>query len=272
MRTLIAATDFSEEADNALEYAGAFARESGARVLLFNSFQLPLHTADSLLSVETIKSLQDENEQFLKRRAKELAEKYEIEVNYKLDFMKDVADQLEHLFTQEEADLIIMGMASKSFAQDIFGNTTTAAIMKLKYPVLAIPAEVKFRKLQKILFACDEPGKVPASAMEKISNIAGVFDSRIEIFHVDDQTEKFQQESREVLEIGFRETDHVYKNVPAQEIIGAIEKEAERINADLLVMLPQKYGFWESLIHRSKTRVMASGASLPLLSIPSENS
>ncbi|MFZ0489280.1 MAG: universal stress protein [Salegentibacter sp.] len=268
MRTIIAATDFSEEAENALEYAGALAKETGARILLFNSFELPLHTADSLLSVETVEYLQDENRQFLEKRSEELAEKYKIRVDIKLDFMKDVADQLEHIFTQEKADLILMGMASKSLAQDIFGNTTTAAITKLKYPVLAIPREVQFRKIQKILFACDEPAKVPASVMEKISGIAGIFDASIEIFHVENKTESLQQESREVLEVGFKQTNHVYKNVTAQEIIGAIEKESEEIKADLLVMLPQKYGFWESLIHRSKTRVMASGASLPLLSIP----
>jgi hypothetical protein len=33
-------------------------------------------------------------------------------------------------------------------------------------------------------------------------------------------------------------------------------------------MMPNKYGFWGSLIHRSKTRIMASGSEIPLMSLP----
>jgi hypothetical protein len=51
-------------------------------------------------------------------------------------------------------------------------------------------------------------------------------------------------------------------------VIWEIEKEIIDSNSNLLVMIPKKYGFWESLIHRSKTREMASGLNIPMLSIP----
>lgn len=49
----------------------------------------------------------------------------------------------------------------------------------------------------------------------------------------------------------------------------AIAAEIKEIKADFLVMMPQKRGFWEAVVHRSKTRLMASGLQIPLLSIPS---
>jgi len=51
-------------------------------------------------------------------------------------------------------------------------------------------------------------------------------------------------------------------------VLKVIEEEVIHMNADLLIMVPQKYGFLESIIHRSKTRVMASNNNVPLLSIP----
>ncbi|WP_179009240.1 hypothetical protein [Winogradskyella forsetii] len=50
-----------------------------------------------------------------------------------------------------------------------------------------------------------------------------------------------------------------------------LEQEIQHLmdvyNSRLLVMIPKTYGFWESIIHKSKTWVMASGMNIPLLSI-----
>jgi len=51
-------------------------------------------------------------------------------------------------------------------------------------------------------------------------------------------------------------------------VIKAIKNELQVSGADLLIMVPYRYGFWNSLIQRSKTRMMASKSSVPLLSIP----
>ena len=48
MKTIIVATDFSKEAENALEYTGALAKLSGSKVVIFNSYSLPLHTSNSV--------------------------------------------------------------------------------------------------------------------------------------------------------------------------------------------------------------------------------
>ncbi|MFV0572463.1 MAG: universal stress protein, partial [Xanthomarina gelatinilytica] len=61
---------------------------------------------------------------------------------------------------------------------------------------------------------------------------------------------------------------YYFRNVASIQIIDAIHTEVKQMEADLLIMVPYKYGFWDSLVHRSKTRVMASESSVPLLSLP----
>ncbi len=51
-------------------------------------------------------------------------------------------------------------------------------------------------------------------------------------------------------------------------VIKEIEDEIIEFNADLLIMVPKKCVFWESFVHRSKKRIMASGLDIPFLSIP----
>ena len=272
MRTLIVATDFSKEAENAIEYAGAFAKQIGTKVILFNSFSLPIHATNTLLPASAFQELISHNNEILKARALKLSETYFIEVGYEsclLDFDKE----LDGLIKKYNAGMVVMGMAAKSFEQDLFGNTTTSLIMKLKYPVLAVPIGSKFEGIKTILFACDMLHPVHQTILDKIKEIALGHGAEVEIFHVHRKLEKMQAEQKDLatansIDDTLEEVPHYYKNIESAEVIKELEKEIIQFSADLLIMVPNKYAFPESLIHKSKTRVMASNNKVPLLSIP----
>jgi hypothetical protein len=61
---------------------------------------------------------------------------------------------------------------------------------------------------------------------------------------------------------------YYYKNIQSNKIIRAIQDEMKATQPDLLIMAPYTYGFWDSVVHRSKTRMMAAGINIPLLSLP----
>lgn len=272
MRTIIVATDFSREAENATEYAGAAAASLNAKVILFNSFNMPVHLANSLLPASNIAEVMEQNNQFLETRAKKLADNYAIRTEYESGLLLDVSKELKDIIAKHDADLVVMGMASNSLAQDIFGNTTTAAIMKLKFPVLAIPSNVRYDGIKKILFACEVTRGVHQDILEQIRNFSLLLNAEITIFHVRDKVIDMEKNrphsSFKDIEKGLSGVSYYYKNVDSEAVIDAIKEEVETSEADLLIMVPYRYGFWNSLIHRSKTRIMASNSSVPLLSIP----
>ena len=97
--------------------------------------------------------------------------------------------------------------------------------------------------------------------------------AEVEIFHVEKSVDQLKTEVNDTetvvaIEEVLKDVPHYYKNVESDQVVRVIEEEIININADLLIMVPQKYGFLESLIHRSKTRLMASNNNVPLLSIP----
>lgn len=267
MKTYIVATDFSEEAENAIDYAAALAQQTGAKLILFNSFSLPIHTANSLLPAEAIYKMEEDNKQLLEKRAKGLIGKYDIEVGIKSGLFLLIEDGLAELYEQAGADLVVMGMAAKSIEQDIFGNTTTSVILKLKYPVLAVPKSAKFTGIGQIVFACDELKKVDASVKEKIRKLAQGLKAKVEVLHIEKEP-VMPEAALPGVPQEFEQIDYSYKNQHSNSVIKGIEEEIKNVDAKLLIMIPRRYGFWESLIHKSKTRIMASGLSIPLLSIP----
>lgn len=270
MKTLIVATDFSKEAENAIEYAGALAKQMQRKVILFNSFIIPVHATNSLLPASAFQEMVVRNNEILKARALKLAETYFIEVGYESGLL-DLSDGVEALIEKHNGSIVIMGMAAKSIDQDLFGNSTTSLMMKMKYPVLAIPVGSTFRGIERILFACDE--LQDTSVLDRIREIAVVLQAEIEIFHVGKHINRIVEQGEEIpysdaTDEVLKEVPHYYKNVESGKVINEIEAEILKSDIDLLIMVPHKYGFLDSILHRSKTRVMASNNKVPLLSIP----
>jgi len=273
MKTFIIPTDFSPEAENALEYACAVAGVLHARLILFNSYSFPVHASNARLSAASMESLEEHNKELLQERAVRLSGQYHIEISYEYGLMVEVSEELDKIVEKYQGDMVIMGMAPKSLAQELFGNTTTTVIMKQKYPVLAVPLGSAYNGVRRILFACDEMEKVPKNILDRIREIAAILDAEVEVFHVRTKTNTWgftadTPSSSRVIDEGLDGISYYYKNVESTAVIAEIEKEIKNLQADLLIMMTRKYGFWDSFVHRSKTRIMASNNDVPLLSIP----
>lgn len=266
MKSIIVATDFSKEAENALRYAAAAAQKLKTKIIIFNAFNLSPHAGNTLFPASVIQELIDFNNNILKQRAKELIEEFSIEVHYESSLI-ELDDEIDKLIEKYEADLVIMGMASKSLGQDLFGNTTTSFITRLKFPVLAIPLGATFKGVKKILFACDILRGVEQKMLDRIKDFTVGMGAEIEIFSVHQKLKALKEDHLSGIDEALKEVSYSYKNIESTEIIKEIENEIKAFEADLLIMIPHKYNFWNSLIHQSKTRIMASKSEIPLLSI-----
>jgi Universal stress protein UspA and related nucleotide-binding proteins len=270
MKKIIVATDYSPEANNAAHYAAAIAAEQGHQLILFNVTSISIHALNARVSGDAIDQMLFIHRENLEKEAATLAATYKVKVvtHFATGYFYE---ELVRCIDQHQADVVVMGMASKTFEQDLLGNTTTAAIHKLQFPILAIPLQARYKGIKKVLFACDIEKGVQEQVLEKIRSLALAFGATIEIFHVETELEELAAESQAgnaALDQALAGVAYTYKNVQSPQIIKAIQKEIQAMQADLLIMVPYKYGFWSSIVHRSKTRMMASGNDIPLLSLP----
>jgi len=273
MKTIIVATDFSKEAENAIAYAASLIQQIGGKMILFNAYRPSIHVSNARLSPKALDESASHTKEQLAEQAVQISQTYSIAVSSYTSILGDIADEIDHLFSAHNADLLVMGMAAKSLEQDLLGNTTTALIHQFKFPVLAVPHGASFRGIDRILFACDNLQRVQRIILDEIKALAQGLKASVEIFHVNDRIHKIQEgefddETIAKFGEGLDGVMYYYKDIASNAVIKAIADELIHINADLLIMLPARYGFWASLIHRSKTRIMASGLSVPLLSIP----
>ncbi len=265
MKRVIIALDRSPEAENALNYAAEAAAERNYELILFSVQNVSIHVLNSRLPASELNADLAAKERWLKEKAVQTKEKFGVAATAYFDtgsFFEALQDCIHHT----GGEMLVMGMAQKSLEQDMLGNTTTTAINRLKIPVLSIPIEATYKGISKIVFACDIARGIHKEVLEKVRSIAADFGARVEVFNVSGAVTRLAQNKPEI-DRSLRGISYYYNSVASSDIIGAIRQEVLDQNADLLVMVPYKYGFWSSLVHKSKTRVMASGSQVPLLTI-----
>lgn len=271
MKKIIIATDYSAEAENAADFAGAVAAEQGHELILFNYSEISFHVLNARASGSAIDEILEIYHANLSNAARALSKKYNVKVTPHLA-TGNFYESLVACINQFEAAAVVMGMANKSVEQDLLGNTTTSTIHKLQFPLLAIPITTQYHGIHKILFACDMEKGVEDKVLENVHEIATAFGATVEVFYVKDKIEELQEEEEAEhasIDKTFAGINYYYKNIQSRKIIDAIQDEIKEMSSDLIIMSPYKYGFWDSIVHRSKTRMMASGNNVPLLSLPS---
>lgn len=134
-----------------------------------------------------------------------------------------------------------MGMAKRSFDQDMLGNTTTAAISRLKIPILSVPLGAQFTGLKHILFACDIVRGVQKEILEKVKDFATDFNAVLEVLNIRKTVEQLNEEkgsaTREAINDVMGIVSYYYKNVTSNEVVKAIRDEVKESHTDLLVMI-----------------------------------
>lgn len=270
MKTLIVATDFSTEANNALKYAAALAQHIRARIILFNSYQLPEQTDPTEISKEEIDRQLQSNQEYLEDVAFKVSQQYNIPVD-SWSNLTYVAEGLDELVQRSNAALVVMGMWKNAQEDSLFGNTTTFVISQASYPVLVVPDRLSFRRIGKILFSWDPGSRIDPSRLKLLKDFATGFDAQVQVFHVKQELELAGSSSGQekmALEEFLQGVQYSFRNMEEEEVLEGIDRGIQEYGADLLVMVPHKPAYGEDFFYESSTREMALRTKVPLLTLP----
>lgn len=272
MKTILVATDYSTPAGNAVDFAAHIAQESNAELILFNVFKLSIHASNSLASSSSIEKLEKRNEEHLTDIAKEIEDKFKISVRCEIR-KADTIESLSEFMENHPVDLVVMGIESNLTEYKIFGNTTTAAVKLMQFPLLVVPNDSHFTELKNIMFACDVSYLKDGSELDILKQLVNTFNAQLEVFHVHstDADKKNEEAFEQKMDGILHDVNHVYRYLINPLVGEGIKEGLEKNPADMLVMLHHKLGFLESIIRGSHSNQMTVETRVPLLVIPNES-
>ena len=157
MRKILFPTDFSPASDNALEFALKLAEKLNATVDLMNVYHLPVADASSV-PPEYIEKMLEDKKKLVEAKLESFVHGCnalhigELKAVYGIFIYHEIAD----LARFGEYDLILMGTKGEHNPMDrLLGTVTTHTMLQAPCPVMAIPREASFRKIQHIAYATD---------------------------------------------------------------------------------------------------------------------
>jgi nucleotide-binding universal stress UspA family protein len=274
MKTILVPTDFSSNAETALNYALGLAKLFQSEIILFNAWNL-LHTKASMFI--TIKNILQEKaiEDLMETKQKILSDPQNWGIEIKtVTMMGDAAPLIKRLARKINADMIVMGTQGATGLKKIFmGSNTAEVIANAPCPVLAIPAKARFMSLKKIVFASNF-GDEDISTLKNLSKIAGYFGSEIIVAHVADidspDYKKFESHS-DILAGAIPYKPLVFKFFAGTNVVKGLNELVRSLKVDMLAMSTKKRNSIERVFEKSLTKDMAYIAEIPFLSFPVSN-
>lgn len=271
MNTLLIPTDFSTVADNALKYAIDMATQYQLDLTLFHVVQLSAPAMANMVYVDTMTDLAQHAEERMADKCKALkAEypnlnfKYKVETGLLLDSLEATCQDLKPI-------AVVMGITGDGTGVDkIIGSNAILAMHSLTNPLIVVPKNGYFRTVSKLCFACDLKDVAASTPLLAIKAFAKLFNAEVHILNIDYHNRYYSpntQNEIEVLNLMFDEVEHKFHFIENESVQDALNDFIDRNDMDLLIMLPKKHTFFESLFRRSQTKEMLYHSHIPILAL-----
>jgi len=276
MRTILIPVDLSDATENVLKYAADFCVANGVeRVILLKCYYVSVYaqllpSPDFVqLSADDIAAEKAKLGAQLKVMGDHLLKKCNHCVEIETAFSElPVLRAVHELIAEKQPNVLMIGSDKTSYQDDSHLGEQIIAVTKTStIPVMIIPDNVKYKKIELALVPCDFGAISRLSALQGFKERQKWIRPGLMVLNVNPKHK--QTESNEQLATGLADMLEgfeykVYYSEDKETVHGILDF-AGRHDVQLIIALPGKYSFFYNLTHRSITNALALNATRPVL-------
>lgn len=269
MKNILFPTDFSDNSLQAYPYALDVALLLGAKLKLFNTFQMPYSKANLMVSMKDRMKKDSEGElQALKDKALNDAKYKDLDITVDSrsgSFVNEVAK----IASASEIDAIVMGSKGADGLKEMFiGSNTIEVIHETHCPVLVIPEKAQNTKVDRIAMATDLKKVKEPNQLRPLFEMARICRASVEFVHILNDKEKVDEDEM-AAQVSFlmdmageiQTSIHFATNA---DIIEGLSDYVQEREPDMLAMLSRKHSLFERLFTKSITSKLSFRSEIPL--------
>ena len=277
MKRILFPTDFSDTANNAFVHALEFANKVNGELILLHTFNLPVYDnqffpENYAIIYESMELAQFEMFKGEIPKLRAIAEERnldKIKLSHRL-MDGDLLPNIKKSIKVDKIDFVVMGTAGSTGWEAFFlGTNTGSVITGIDVPMLCVPLEAKFEKIEIIGFTTRFRPK-DKKALKLVLKIAKKSNAKVKCLYV-----KTIKSDVELTTIASWETEFAaepidFYIVEDENVESVILDFIMYKEVDILTMLTYKRGFFEGLFNPSLTKKIAINNEIPILAIPIE--
>ena len=268
MSYIIAATDLSAIADNAVYYAAGLAEKLRSDLVILHAFSMPVMIGDVPAPASLINDTQADAEHKMRELEKAVAEKHTALGISSLVIFVNVIESMEHYAeTHRRPQFAVMGNRNSLENSAWFFSTLKTAANDLSFPVLAIPPGLTFTAPGSVCLALDVEREHPAHTLDTFSAMCAQLHLTLHVLNVQKDVlnrDNLPEVPATVQKALAPASPHYHFRYEG-DIDQTIDHFCMENNIDWLVVIHGKYSLFEGIFHRSHTKALAATAHLPML-------
>ncbi len=272
MKTILVPIDFTAKSINALNYSVSLNKKMEASIVLFHAYYAPIPSPEmSVLVMPTNAEIRKD----VKKSLVELKQKYE-KLHPGMKFISSIVEgfpgtEIIEAENKIKSDLVILGAhQTNAFESFIMDSNMPAILEQSKCPVIAVPDNVLYKNINKIVFAANYGNDDYKNAFD-IIEFAKIFNSEVVLLHIstnhDGNIFDFDQLSK-LKESLVSETAYdkiSIKLFEDENIYHGLNLYLEEIKADLFCISMRNRRFYDKIFKPSLTKKMVYHSQIPTM-------
>lgn len=262
MRKILIPTDFSENANNAIEFAVNLFKYDVSEFYIMHVYQDDIYANELALTKANLnkaKAVAKKNsENALDKIVKNITA-FSPNPRHTLHTISAnnlLIEEADDIVDEQNIDLIIMGTKGKTNNKKItFGSNTLQVLKYVQCPVLAIPENYKYTQPKNILFPTNYVIPFKRRELKLLCEIASPYRAIIDVIYIS-ESEKLsmrQGDNQTFLKEILYQNKINFRIEKSKHIINTIYKYIKANHVDMLVMVNTRHSFLENILFQSTT-------------------
>lgn len=274
MKKILFPTDFSETATNAFVHALEFAKIVNGELILLHTFELPVYDPQFFPEnySDLFDSLQLSEFDMFKDEIPKLHAIAEERNLGKIKMSHRLMDgsllfNIKKAIKEEKIDFIVMGTLGATGWEAFFLGTNTGNVLTaVDVPVLSVPLEAKFKKIETIGFTTCYRAK-DKKALKDVLEIAKKTNAKVRCLYVKTNNSDVPETTIKHWEEEFAKEPVQFSVIPSDDVQDTILDFILFKDLDVLAMLTYKRNFFVELFKPSLTQKFSNTLDIPVLAM-----
>lgn len=263
MQHILLLTDFSTNADNAIDYTMQLFDGEMCSFYILNVQKISKYITSDLIS-SPYKTVHDAIIKNPKKSLDLLIESLEKKYTNQEYLFEGICDydnfisSVKQVIAIKNIDLIVMGTNGISNVKEaIFGSNTIQVLKTIDLPILVVPENYNYKNPDKILFINETNNTIDRKIIRPLNFFVSKFDSKLDVLSTSETYKKVNNL--------FKEIKSNYFELGNKPIENEIENFVAKNEIELVVKIVNTKSFFERIFSSSSTAKIAYLSKVPLL-------
>ncbi len=272
-RRILLTTDFSDNAQNAIDYAINLYKNDNCDFYILNTYHAEAFTMElaAVGNLEEAKQISTERLAYILDRISAV----DTSENHRYHLVSQhgtLIETMKELIDKHDIDVVVMGTKGDTDSRTkIYGSHTVLAMERIRNcPVLAVPAGAVYKGIKEIVFPTGYRTPYKRREFQYLVDIAKNTGAAIRVLHVldkDKQLDEDQLGKQNLLKDYFEGLEYSFHLAYDTEVQLALDSFIQRYNSDLVAFINKKHNFLTWMLSKPMVKNLTYYSTIPVLAL-----